>query len=242
MPMRKDHRWIIFDADNTLWNLEALYDRARSKFCSYLLDEITKDTQNRGDIDQSIIDRVQRHRDLQLEKTHGYQSSRFARSFEDTVSFFIPFASPHVFKEARSIALEVFDTLAEPYPDLESAIAKLHDSYSFAIVTAGERWVQERRLNDFHLRASFQKTLIVERKTAETFSTFCDDNKIDRSISWIVGDSIRSDILPARNAGLNAVHLNNKNWTIELGALPDGVVSLATLSEVADYILRVTST
>lgn len=86
-------RWVIFDADNTLWDLESLYDDARKMFCAYVAELLARQSPMGGPGEASV-DALQRHRDIQLQKTHGYSAARFARSFEDTLSFLLPFSSP----------------------------------------------------------------------------------------------------------------------------------------------------
>ena len=55
--------------------------------------------------------------------------------------------------------------------------------------------------------------------------------------SWVIGDSIRSDILPARKAGLNAIYLRTPNWSVEHEELPPGVPTVARLSEVVSILM-----
>ena len=77
-----ESNWVIFDADNTLWDVEALYDAAREKFC-HLVAELSH--QNLKDIEE-----YQRETDGTLYATFGYSASRFARSFEETLNHFVP--------------------------------------------------------------------------------------------------------------------------------------------------------
>jgi phosphoglycolate phosphatase-like HAD superfamily hydrolase len=73
--------WVIFDADNTLWDLESLYHHARDKLCQ-LLGSFGYDASEAAD--------YQRQRDLELFKVYGRAPSRFPHSFLDTLLHFNP--------------------------------------------------------------------------------------------------------------------------------------------------------
>jgi len=235
MPSAK---WIIFDADNTLWDVESLYDRARHEFCKYVLGKITGVGENKNSyVTPELLEQAQRHRDIQLHKTHGYSSSRFARSFEDTFTFFMPHVPAEALIHARRLAMEVFEQRATPAPGLEEVLIALSPFYQLAIITAGERWVQEKRLGDFHLRERFSELLVVERKTKEVFATFCASNSVLLEQSWVVGDSVRSDVAPAKAAGLNAIHVKAPNWSLENEVPPEGVVSVERLQEIVKIVI-----
>jgi putative hydrolase of the HAD superfamily len=225
--------WIIFDADNTLWDVETIYDEARAQFCRFALETITNAGENKGEhVTRDLLEQAQRQRDIQLHKTHGYSSSRFARSFEDTFSFFMPYVRPEDLVHVRRIALDVFEQRATPVAGLEETLGALVGKYRLAIITAGERWVQEKRLREFHLRDNFSQLLIVERKSAEVFADFCKAHSVCLDGSWVVGDSIRSDVVPALAAGLKAVHIRNANWAVEHEETPAGAVSVTSIKEL----------
>jgi len=232
-------RWVLFDGDNTLWDTEVLYDNARKEFCRYALHIIKERGDNKHKyITNNLIDRCQRHRDIQLYKTHGYSCSRFARSFEDTLTFLLPDSQPDQLKYVRSLAMNVFYTKANPVKDAEKTLEKLKTiGYSLAIVSVGEEWVQQQRLDHFYLRSVFHTCKILETKTPAKFLEFCKMYEVDVSTSWMIGDSVRSDILPAQEVGLRVIHIQSSNWSVEHEKVPDGVQSLSTISEVIPVIL-----
>lgn len=227
--------WLIFDADNTLWDIESLYNDARNAFCCYVGELLLKRSPG-ATLDAGLIDGLQRHRDIQLQKTHGYSAARFARSFEDTLSFLLPFSSPGEVQHVRNLAMNVFEREADTCDGLHAAIDALRRDYSLGIITAGERWVQERRLAAFRFRDQFQKIVIVEHKSQQIFEDFCLAEKVDKSRSWVIGDSLRSDILPAIGAGLRAIHFEAPNWAYEHTEKPDGIASVQTMQEVVALV------
>jgi putative hydrolase of the HAD superfamily len=224
-------KWVIFDADNTLWDVESLYDDARRAFCRYAADLLGKRSPPAAHL-IDLIEAMQRHRDLQLQETHGYSSARFARSFEDTLSFVLPFALAEELRHARGLAMRVFELQAVLADGLEAAILGMRPFYNLAIITAGEFWVQQRRIDMFSLREHFAKVIIVEKKSCKVFDRFCTDEGVLRDQSWVVGDSIRSDIIPALEAGLRVIHFEAPNWAHEAAPKPDGIPVARTMLDV----------
>lgn len=196
-------RWVLFDGDNTLWHIEALYNRARQDLVRYVAQFGAAANE---------IEAFQRLEDKRLFAKLGYSSERFATSFERTVGRFLTGATPEQLQYARRLALWVHEQPAEIDPDAAEVLSALRGSHNLALITAGERWVQERRLAGFRYTGSFDAVRIVERKTAALFGELAASLGIDVAASWVVGDSLRSDIVPALDAGLNAILIANLNW------------------------------
>jgi putative hydrolase of the HAD superfamily len=236
--MARKTKWVIFDADNTLWDVESLYNSARNSFCKYALEAINSAGENKaGHVTLELLEKAQHQRDIQLYKTYGYSSARFARSFEDTLLFFMPYAAQDAIIHVRYLAQNTFDQRPHLADNLETILSQLAEAYSLAIITAGEKWVQEKRIAEFHLRDKFKEILVVERKTAQVFRNFCVEHGIPAECCWVVGDSVRSDIRPAIDAGLKAIHIQATNWAVEHEPLPLGVESVTVLNEIVELLL-----
>jgi hypothetical protein len=59
-----ERRWVVFDADNTLWNVEVLYNRARETMVGYVADLCTAPA--------AAIEQYQREHDAKLRELYGY--------------------------------------------------------------------------------------------------------------------------------------------------------------------------
>jgi putative hydrolase of the HAD superfamily len=198
-----NNRWILFDGDNTLWHIETLYDQARQDLVRFIV---------RPGANEDEIEAFQRSEDKRLFAELGYSSNRFATSFEHTMRKFMPRATPEQIQYARDLARSVFDRPAEIDPDADGVLHALSGNYRLALVTAGERWVQERRVAAFRYKNCFSAVHIVERKTPDVFRELTASLAINLKESWVIGDSMRSDIIPALAAGLNAILIADHNW------------------------------
>ena len=236
------NEWVIFDMDNTLINTEPLYLDAIDKFVQlmtvYGFISEAKIRSRQGEIDGALL------------KEMGYSTDRFAESFERTFREFVK-NSPipwddQMFQAAirtvRHIAMDVFNQKSPEYEYAMAAVRKIAAAgYNIAVITAGERWVQIKRFDDLTMRNLFQDCWVVLRKDKQVFQDFIVKHDVDVSRSWMIGDSMKSDILPAIDAGLRAIHLQTSNWSARDGnlELPIGAVSVKDLSEAPSVILGV---
>jgi len=222
--MQNMDAWVIFDADNTLWDIEYLYDDARKELVGYIAKQGYSALEIEG---------YQRNRDKQLITTYGYSACRFARSFEDTVIKFIGNDEKSII-HCRKLALDVFERPANLTLGLEELLPLLKKDFKIGIITAGEKWVQERRLDHFHLLSEIDQVQVVEQKNCDVFLQFSTENSITIEESWVVGDSLRSDIAPAKQAGFKTIHYANHNW--QAYEYVEGIVPDFKINELKEII------
>ena len=79
--------------------------------------------------------------------------------------------------------------------------------------------------------------VVVERKTADVFRDFCKKHNIAFGDCWVVGDSPRSDVIPAGEVGLNPIHVKAPNWAVEHDTVAEGTPSVDRLKAVLTILL-----
>lgn len=240
-------KWVIFDMDNTLINTEPLYLNAIEEFLGLMTiwgfpkEQVAK---RQAAIDAGLLSKM------------GYSTDRFAESFEQTFKEFKSnrhqYDDDELWKESRiaemigivrSIAMDVFNKKSLEYEYAMTAVRDIvAQGYKVAVITAGERWVQLKRFDDLTMRNLFHDCWVVLHKDAQVFKDFCAKHKVDSAYSWMIGDSLKSDILPAVEAGLSAIHLQTSNWQARDGEskLPNGAVSVKDLSYAPSIIQTIT--
>lgn len=223
--------WVIFDADNTLWTIEHLYDEARHLLCEFVVEFGA----NRDDVEN-----FQRSKDGELYDKLGYSAERFPLSFRETLKHFAPECSKADLTMVHQFAMSVFEREARLEDDVESVINSLKPRFQLGILTAGEAWVQKNRIRLFPYSDEFDAIDIVDEKNCNAFRRFCDAHNVRTERSWVVGDSIKSDVLPAIEVGLSAIHYDTHNWKLveQDGInLPRGIKRVESLGGVIEIIL-----
>jgi putative hydrolase of the HAD superfamily len=225
--------WVIFDADNTLWDLEDLYHSARYKLIRFLVNL---------EFDADEVDQYQRNRDMELFKKYGRKPIRFPESFIDTLMHFKPAPTRAEVDYVWGLGNSVFSRPAQPYPDVAEALSTLSNYARIAVLTAGTKEIQEKRLHQFPHLKFVEAWEVVEQKNYDAFRRFLTARRIEAYHSWMIGDSVRSDIIPARAAGLNTIFVENDNWSAieNYGLSPSEVAdySVKSVSEAVNIILE----
>jgi putative hydrolase of the HAD superfamily len=231
---------VIFDGDDTLWSTEPLYDAARSR----ARQEVT-----RVGLDGAEWEALERRIDVQNVAALGFGIDRFptscAQAYEALCSTAGKPPVESVRRRVRDAARTVFTS--DP-PLMSGARQTLEDlrarGVRVALLTKGDLAVQQTRVRNSGLGDLFDATRIVTEKTAATFREIVASLGAVPEGSWSVGNSMRSDILPALTAGLHAIWIDAHVWEHErfAGDISDnGVVKAHTLEDAAEIIERTQS-
>ena len=90
---------------------------------------------------------------------------------------------------------------------------------------------QQRKIDASGLAGLFESTHIVAHKVPETYRELAADKELDVGSSWMIGNSPKSDILPARAVGMRAVYIPNPDtWSLEMTDLDGGDEGVVTLT------------
>ena len=223
---------IIFDADDTLWETEVLYQRA--------LDLSQAEVERHG-VDGAAWRARQLEVDLDAVKTRAFDRDRFpsssARAYRDLAAE----PNPQIERRVYDLTATVFDSPAELYPHVQHVLGVLCGTYKLAVATKGDREVQHARLERSGLTRLFDTIAIVETKTPTMFRSICDQMGEPPGAVVSVGNSLRSDILPAVEAGLHAVWIDAQVWEHERlpdASLPDSVIELSSFAHLPEAIAR----
>jgi len=223
---------IAFDADDTLWHNETLYHIAQDKFARLLSKYIS--TQDLGE---------------QLYQTEtknlayfGYGIKSFTLSMIETAGLLTQGCiSTADILEIIGFAREMLDAPVELLPQVHEVISRLSAKYHLMIITKGDLLDQNRKLERSGLAAYFDWVEVVSDKTSQVYSNLFSVHHILPEDFVMVGNSLRSDILPVVALGAQAIYIPyDLTWAHEheighLSAL-DGYFELASIDFLPELI------
>ncbi len=220
---------ICLDMDDTLIVNQVLYTNAEFMLAGYL--------QNFGVTPEETFT-VLKAAEAENFKTLGIAITRFPLSFEHTLRHFIPNADKAMISTVRDFAERVFRTVADVKPDTVEALALLAQVAPLHLVTGGADHVQQFRVNHLPFKDQFNSVTIVPKKDAAVYRNVAAKLGIKPSELIMIGDSLRSDVLAAVEAGWQAVWIETINGGHELKAaqLPPGAYKFSSLLELARHL------
>ncbi len=188
---------IAFDADDTLWGHEEFYQLTQEKFATLLADSVDSSVTA-----ERLIETERRNLAI-----YGYGVKSFTLSMIETA---IEVTGGKVDASMIAAILERGrDLLAHPIEPLDGVrdtLAALSGRYRLLVITKGDLFDQERKLAQSGLGEFFDAVEIVSEKDVAVYARiFARHGEAGRSL--MVGNSLKSDILPALAAGAFAVHI-----------------------------------
>lgn len=218
---------MIFDGDDTLWITEPLYDTARTAAGRAVAA---------AGFDAVAWEQLQRTIDVENVAIYGLTSTRFPTSCVQAAERLAAERHVELTDDARkavwTAAASVFERPAPLAPHARDTLEALQGTWSLALLTKGDPEVQQARISMSGLEQFFETVEIVDEKTASVFAEVVAMFEVAVGDVWSVGNSLRSDILPALEAGLHAVLVDAHVWEyerFERTSVPKDVPVLADL-------------
>ena len=198
---------IAFDADDTLWVNEPLFQKAEHKFCELLEDYLPHHTVNRALLATEIAN-------LPL---YGYGVKSFMLSMIETA---MKISDNTIGLSAIEKIIRIGqELLQEPVvllDDVEEVLQALHGKYRLVMATKGDLLDQERKLGKSGLERYFHHTEIVSEKKEADYQKLIRHLDIEPPEFLMIGNSLKSDIIPVLNLGGHGFHVPyHTTWEYE---------------------------
>ena len=189
---------IGFDADDTLWDYEYIYNQVNPKIANILGDGYNSEKLFRrlGEVEVHNI------------PLYGYGIKSYALSLIETVarSSGQPIDNKKLIKLIELIR-EMLDTHFNVMPLAEETLSELSSAYDLILITKGEAYEQERKIERSGLAGYFKAIEIVSFKTEDTYRKVLKKKCISPENFVMVGNSLKSDILPTIGIGAKAIYI-----------------------------------
>jgi len=203
---------VIFDFDDTLVATNLIFEEARICFFEAMAAC--------GCHDRRVIGEYLNNADICNVVAKGYMAKDcFPRAMRQTYEHFIGRAGrdidQNIADAVEKIGFEVYDREVNYQPGAVDLLSALQGKVRLFLLTQGEEKTQNKRLDRSGVLTYFDDYRIVRNKSKEEYLSFLSDKNIDAGRSWMIGNSLRSDINPALSAGLMAAHYKIPAWDFE---------------------------
>jgi putative hydrolase of the HAD superfamily len=200
--------FLIFDADDTLWENNIYFERAFHDFCDFLNHSALTPAQVREVLNQIEVVNA---------KIHGYGAVNFGMNMQQAYRHL---AERHVRDEdlthIMSLAEKILQQPIELIEGVEDTLADLSSRHDLTLFTKGHPEEQRLKVDRSGLSRYFAHTAIVKEKDAAAYRRLADERAFEHARTWMIGNSPKSDINPALDAGLNAVLVPHAHtWVLE---------------------------
>ncbi len=219
------------DADDTLWHNETIFRLTHARFVDLLADFA----------DEAMIEQRLAEVEKRYLRLYGYGAKGFTLCMIDAAMELTDGAvSTAVIREILAAGREMLTHPVEPLSGVETALSQLSERYRLVLITKGDLLHQEQKLAASGLGELFSGVEIVSEKTADTYRRVFDRHGTGANHAVMAGNSVKSDILPALDAGAFAAYVPYPIiWAHEMADLPTGhprFIELATLAELPGWV------
>jgi putative hydrolase of the HAD superfamily len=227
--MSGDHapvRWIGLDADDTLWHSETIFAVTQERFTALVAPFV----EDPSDLERRLLECESSNLAL-----FGYGIKGFTLSMIETAIEVTDGAIPadalrvllDIGKEMLAHPVDLLDGVAETVAELRAA------GYKLLVITKGDLLHQESKVAASGLVPHFHGIEVVSEKDPDTYARILTRYGIAPSEFVMVGNSVRSDILPALAIGARAVHIPYViTWGHEHAEADEG--SYAVMASIRD--------
>ena len=218
-------RLICLDADDTLWHNETFFRRTFGTFAELLAPFAPAEELQR------LLDETE-HRNVPL---YGYGVKGFILSMLETASEIAGDDLPATtVRTILELGREMMAHPIELLPGVEEALPELAERAPLVLVTKGDLHHQEAKLAASGLGDVFAGVEIVSEKSPETYARVFARHGVAPEEAVMAGNSMRSDVLPALDAGAWAALIPFELvWSHEAADAPDGQRRFRELASLA---------
>lgn len=222
---------IGFDADDTLWVNETYFRDTEDKFADLLEKYETKNK-----IDQELFRTEIKNLDL-----YGYGIKGFVLSMiECALELSNNQVAPKTVSALLDLGKEMITQPVELLEGVEEVLQSLKDKYRLIVLTKGDLLDQERKLERSGLSEYFHHVEVLSDKKEKNYNDLLEHLQIEPDEFLMIGNSLKSDVLPLVNIGARAVHIPfHTTWQHEeVTEVVDnnGYMTMSTLTDVLKYV------
>jgi putative hydrolase of the HAD superfamily len=196
--MFEDIKVIAFDADDTLWVNETYFREAEAVFAQLLSKYETKNK-----IDQELF-----KTEIKNLAVYGYGVKGFVLSMIESALVLSNYQLPQeIIGKIVAIGKEMIEKPVELLSGVEEVLQNLQGKYKLVVATKGDLLDQERKLENSNLLKYFHHIEVMSDKKEKDYVKLLKHLDIAPSQLVMIGNSLKSDVLPLLEIGASAIHI-----------------------------------
>lgn len=229
--MKKDFKYIFFDADDTLWENEWYFRDAERQFHELFADYASK---------EDIVHVLWKKQEDNI-PYFGYGSKTYLIGMLDTAHELYGKPLPEdIYSKVKEIIRNLAFHEVDIYENVQETLEALSQKYRLAVVTKGDLTEQLTKYHKSGLAKYFHHIEVVPNKSPEDYLGVISKLDIEPSEVLMVGNSVKSDIAPIIEIGGTAVYIPSENiWIHEVMDLPssENIIELSEISQLKEILL-----
>ena len=227
----KDVKVIGFDADDTLWLNEPYFQEVEKEFCSLFSDRYSAEK-----ISAELFST-----EMQNLSSYGFGVKAFTLSLIETALKLDIACPPAKLKQVLELGRSILDKPVEILEGVHDVLDSLNGRYRLIVATKGDLLDQQRKLKKSGLEHHFHHVEVMSDKKQSDYKALVDHLDINPKEFLMIGNSLKSDILPVLALGGKGVYVPyHVTWQHEVVEEEDinhgGCIRLASLSDFRDFL------
>lgn len=223
-------QFLLVDADDTLWENNIYFEEAFEQFVDYLEHSSLGAAEIRG-----VLDEIE----LANSKVHGYGSVNFGLNLQQC---YARLSEREIrgedLERVKGFALRILERPVELMAGVAETLAELAGRHELTLFTKGHADEQRMKIDASGVGRFFSHAAIVKEKDRASYEALVGERGYEKGRTWMIGNSPKSDVNPALEAGLNAVFVpHERTWTLERQQLrepgPGRLVVVEKFSDLA---------
>ncbi|WEK55859.1 MAG: HAD hydrolase-like protein [Candidatus Cohnella colombiensis] len=224
---------ILFDLDDTLVYCNKYFHAIVAQFQEKMNEWFAPSGVTREEM-------MKKHEEIDIAGVQvlGFNSEHFPQSFVDTYRYYkqLTGRSGSGLEEDQlwKLGLSVYDIEIEPYPLMEETLDSLaRQGHELHLYTGGDHLIQRKKIDQMRLERYFQDRIYVRmHKNTSALEKILSEGQFDRTQTWMIGNSIRTDVMPALQCGIHSIYLKQEEeWSynvIPIDTKPTGAFFTVT--------------
>ena len=194
----KNIKTIAFDADDTLWINEPIYVNTQQK-CKSIIQSF---------VDPEVLDEKLYQTEMKNLRLFGYGIKGFILSMVETaIELSKGKISGEEIQHIIDLGKDMIEHPVQVLPNVRESLEQLQEGFELMIITKGDLFDQESKIARSGLADYFCNVEIVSEKNEVTYKSVLSKYRININEFIMIGNSLKSDVLPIFNIGGKAIHI-----------------------------------